>query len=273
MSPNSKNEAGNSGSASIGHSDTRIPDLNPSTLLSLKNKIESSLKSATAKTLTPESHSKPAGKRQDPIPSPSNTSHVNRSSSTIIKRYNNKHSNGLNRIATSTSASTQMQQPKKKRLRDRQTRDAGGSKSDVNRVKSKIKAPHHRSNKKTELEKAAIALGGTENDLELIAGAPSDSEMEIQGPDIGQGSAKCLGKDVLQFVRGLGVDKIDMKASRHSSESGGEDTNRFRDESIVLHNSIKTPNLNKSPLKSQPNISAKKSLPHLVGSYSLECLP
>lgn len=267
MPPDTKKNAGN---PSIGHPNTQIPDLDPSTLLSLKNKIESNLKRPVSKLSTQTPHSRSAGKRQGPVPSPGKTSFVNGSFSVNIDRQNNRPSSRQKQETAHPSSLTLIEQQKKKKPRHRKIKNLDGIKSDVDLVLSKSEESYLKSNKKSELEKEAIALGGTENDLELIAGVPSDTEMEIQDAVLGQRPDERLGKDVLRFVQGL---ELHTKETRHSFELGDEGTKKIRNKAVLSHNSITASNLDQSTLKPPRNQFADKSLPRLVGSRSLECSP
>ncbi|KAL6718124.1 RNA-binding ribosome biosynthesis protein mak21 [Lecanora helva] len=61
-------------------------------------------------------------------------------------------------------------------------------------------------------------LGGTQEDIDLIADAPSDSELEAVGP-----LHDDITKEVYQFVRQLGVDKVSKHVQVDSSESDSDD--------------------------------------------------
>ena len=276
MSPDTKttaedaSNAGNAGNPLIGHLNTQIPDLNPSTSLSLKNQIESNLKRPVSKLSTQTPHSESAGKRQGPVPSPGKTSFVNGSFSVNIDRQNNRSSSRQKQRTAHPSTLTLIEQQKRKKPRHRKIKNLDGIKRDVDLIPSKSEESYHKSNKKSLLEKEAIALGGTENDLELIAGVPSDTEMEIQDAVLRQRPDDRLGKDVLQFVQGL---EIHTKETRHSSELGNEDTKQIRNKAVLSHNSIATPDLSRLTLKSPRNQFANKNLPRLVGPHWLQCLP
>ena len=74
------------------------------------------------------------------------------------------------------------------------------------------------------IEAEILALGGSEEDYQLIAGAPSDSEFEDLEPI--KGSAKALQNDLRNLVQELGIDKVipqaenDVFPTRAESDEG-----------------------------------------------------
>jgi ribosome biogenesis protein MAK21 len=74
------------------------------------------------------------------------------------------------------------------------------------------------------LLKEILALGGTEEDLDLVAGAASDDE-DVEGAN-GQAQDKAFKKDLAKFVAGLGIEGAaveDASEPEAEQEEQGED--------------------------------------------------
>lgn len=105
----------------------------------------------------------------------------------------------------------------KKRLRDGQLKGPSNIRS-VSNTKKRENAVKDGKKVKSGLEEEVLALGGTMDDYELVAGAPSDSEMEGDDKKSVAASHKSLGRDLQQFVRGLGIDNVDVQETTQPSE-------------------------------------------------------
>ena len=159
-------------------------------------------------------------------------------------------------------------------------RDARGNKKPQNEESTKGNGPKQQQNGNTKEEsdvllQEILALGGTEEDLQLIADAVSDDE------DLDAGSAarpdKSFRADLAKFVAGLGIDaKMDGEVSESEPEQENDDEwessgEEPLDEPVPSAKVQRTgsatakPNLEENSLES----SSSKDTGRLVGTSSI----
>ena len=261
MAPNSTDQGITTNNVIARHLKNGVPDLNPSVLLDLKNKIEINLKHPKPESSIWKNPPKILRKQQEKPPNSNKVSSAN--------DLHHTNTIGLDkdqtRRVTPPSAFTSIQQQKKKRPRDRKPKEPGDARTDGNSFISGPKTVGRNSNKQSDLEKEVIALGGTENDFQLIADAPSDSEIETQDPGTGNGHDGRLGKDLLRLVQGLEVDEKETRYPSFSSKPGTKHTDQIRNKKVEIQHSTNIVTTNKSASKAQTEASGRKGLPHLVG--------
>ena len=185
-------------------SENGVPDFDPEILRSLTDKIESNLiypnrggfskgTPAKPKTQTPKFGEK---HRQHAITASKVNSAVNSASNGSMMRGKQK--------PAGTPASSQ----RKKRLRDGRVKEDGHWKrpDDVNSVRLGSRNWSTGSNSDITFDEELRALGGTKEDVDLIAEIASGSEIEGEEASLSSGSG--LEKETLQLIRQLGVDRV-----------------------------------------------------------------
>ena len=198
--------------------ETGVPDFDPHTLRSLTDKIESNLifpnkggfskgTPANLKTKTPRLGEK---HRQHPITASKPDPAVDSAS------------NGNMMRGKQNPAGTPESSQRKKRLRDGRIKEEGHWKrsNDVNSIKLGSRNRSTRSNGDIIFDEDLRALGGTKEDVDLIAELASGSE--IEGEVASLSSASGLERETLQLIRQLGVDRVgkrDVIAESNSVEA------------------------------------------------------
>ena len=101
----------------------------------------------------------------------------------------------------------------KKRSRDGRVKDSYSMEpgNGVNKIKLGKRTEKTTRHMEIELDDDMEALGGTKNDIKLIADAPSDSEMEGDTAGSKGASQDDLKKELRRFARQLGVDRSAQK--------------------------------------------------------------
>ena len=213
-----------------GSTENQIPDFNPDTLRSLTEQIASNLKSQgkgpISKNTSKRSKTKflSADKEfgEHAIKTPLSTSAA---SNGITAKGNQKPT-----VALKPSQA-------KKRSRDGRIKERGDGTKGKSVGPSKPETSELQNSKKkigsdidNNIDEEIRALGGTKEDVDLIANLISGSEIEDEeaGPskELGDG----LEKEVLQLVRQLGVDRVSQKEVMADSESEeGEEIEKLED--------------------------------------------
>lgn len=195
---------------------SQLPQFSSDTLLNLTQKIESSLKKQTNGAVSKASVPKPKkikGKVGESNGSPTLKAPKPRTS---IKLESNGHK-------TAGSKQEKAAAPKlnqgKKRSRDGKVKEPGDlrKKDNVNGIKlgPRVQSANHVS----DIEEDIRALGVTKEDIDLVADAASDSELE----DVDGGTAgPDLKKELHQLIRQLGVDTTAQQNISDVSESEEE---------------------------------------------------
>ena len=208
---------------------TQVPDFNQDALRSLTEKIESNLsqgKGATSKDAparpktTPPKVKKKTGENATKTP-------VSISAVKIASHGTTSMGKQKPAVALRTAQG-------KKRLRDGRVKEERHRTigEDVNAIKLGSRNSKTGSDKKADIEEEMMALGGTKEDVDLIADIISESEMEGEAA----GPHKKLGdgfeKEILQMVRQFGVDRVgkrDFMADSDSEEAKDLEENRKND--------------------------------------------
>lgn len=193
-----------------------LPDLNPDSLLSLTEKIQNNLKKVpNVKTRKAPVIKTNNGRIRTPrslevVELPAKSAKL----PTVVEG----RSNGNAKSAGSKSVHVPKPQQGKKRLRDGNVKGLSNNRSDVNSVKLGAKA-NKASTESFNIEEEILALGGTMDDYELVAGALSESEIEGHEPDQMKVSRDSLQKDLAFLVKRLGVEKVQGKETEGYSDS------------------------------------------------------
>ena len=190
--------------------ENRVPDFNSDTLRSLTETIDSNLKKN--------------GKEDAARPAVSNSTF---------------------QVASNDSKTTRKQKPTvalktsqgKKRLRDGRIKEQSDEKKDKLISISKLRTSNREfgSGNNNNIYEEIRALGGTEEDVDLIANAISESEIEEEEARPSKNLEKCDEKEVLQLVRQLGIDRVAKKELMADSESEEADEVEELEENWNLH--------------------------------------
>lgn len=242
-------------------SDTLLPDLKADALLNLTKKIQENFNTTSQEKQVKTNHLKAKkGKSKESNPNTGASPLGTIQTSKLLL-------NGNDHKKTPLPSSDAKQLQGKKRLRDGQPKGPSSSRKRVSSTRFGENALRDEKNVNSGLEEEVLALGGTMDDYELVAGAPSDSEMEGDDKKSVQASHKSLGRDLKQFVRGLGMDKVDVQETGQSSKS------EQAEQESHLHNRKKNSQPRRvltasatddEQSRPEPNRSTSKPVSHLV---------
>lgn len=204
---------------------TQVPDFNQDALRSLTEKIEDNLKSqgrgaiskdapAKPKTTTPKVKKKNGG----------NTTKTPVSISAVNISSNDTTAMGKQKPAVALRTTQGKKRLRDGRVKEERNRTIG---DDVNTIKLGSRNTKIVSNENTDIDEEMVALGGTKEDVDLIADVMSDSEMEGEAAGPPEKLADGFEKEILQMVRQLGVDRVGMRELMADPES--EEANRMKD--------------------------------------------
>lgn len=236
--------------------DAQLPEFKAEALLSLTKKINANLsKPPPARTVT-EKYPKLEQKETKVTTSPE----VLASSARKATR-DNKGKLGTNN-AKSEPPPSSLAPPKqgKKRLRDGQEKRSKYTGSSIKSIRNEEQANHDSRTTNSKLEEDVFALGGTLDDYRLVAEADSNSEMEGNDMEVSKSSSKISKKELLKFVRDLGIDKVDVEEAEESALLGKKEDN------INENNFPYPPQSIPAPLPLKSNFSKTSGEPHLVSS-------
>ena len=190
------------------------PSFNPDALRSLTEKIETNFKNQGKGPISKEGPARPKSKASK---FQKTKEHVARAP--VLA------SNGNAAIGKQKPTEALKTSQGKKRLRDGRVKEGSyGTKGvDVNTIKLGTKNWRMGSDSDTNIDEDFRALGGTEDDFDLIVDVMSESE--IEGEEVVL--TKNLGKEIFQLVRQLGVDRMGKKEMMKGFES--EETDEVED--------------------------------------------
>lgn len=201
-----------------------VLDFNPDALRSLTNKIQSSLKNQGKGAISKDTPARPKTKtpnvsqktREYAAKAPVSTSSPN-----ALKAAGK----GRTAIGKQTSIMAQKTSQGKKRLRDGRVKEEGrGTKgNNVNAIELGTRNQKIGSHNNASIDDEIRALGGTKEDVDLIAGILSESEMEGEEAGPSKKSGNGLEKELQQLVRQLGVDRRGQEEKMADSESDEAD--------------------------------------------------
>lgn len=239
-------------------SETQFPDLKADALLKLTNKIKENFGRTSQEKPVKVKHLK--SKRAKSKETNKNTGTSPSGSIQTSKLLLNGNDHKTTRLPSSDA----QQLKGKKRLRDGQLKEPSKSRRNVSNTRLGENAVTDGENIKSGLEEEVLALGGTMDDYELVVGAPSESEMEGDDKKSVQASHKSLGRDLQQFVRGLGIDKVDVQETDQSQKS--EQAEHSHDEKKIFKSrrALTVSARNDDQLRPEANRSTSKASSHLV---------
>ncbi|KAL8766349.1 MAG: hypothetical protein Q9209_006876 [Squamulea sp. 1 TL-2023] len=150
----------------------------------------------------------------------------------------------------------------KKRLRDGQLKDPSDRELRTNGTFTTQENGQNTIGAQAILEQEILALGGSKEDLELIKGDASDSEIEANASTSKDPASKALKKELLRFVQDLGITEA-LQEDQADSESGeGEVQSTVQDtkSKVAGASNKETPVLQKSRNgKAMPNYEIEPS--------------
>lgn len=235
-------------------SDAQLPEFKAEALLSLTKKINANIsKPPPQRTVAGKrpktEQTKPKFTTSVELPAP-RARIATRNITRELVTSNGKRESPLISNAT--------QKQGKKRLRDGQEKGSIHTGNSIQSIPSEGQVNHDSHTANFKLQEDVLALGGTLDDYKLVAEADSNSEMEGNEMEVGKSPGKISKKELLKFVRDLGIDKVDIDETEGSAMSGGEEDN---EKDIIYH-----PQSTPAPLLPRSKIPKTTGAPHLVSS-------
>lgn len=235
--------------------DAQLPEFKAEALLSLTKKINANLSKPTPRIVT-EKYPKPEQKQTKVTTNPE----ISASQARKATRDTKGKLGTDNAKGEPPPSSTAPQKQGKKRLRDGQEKKSTYTGSSIKSIRSEEQANQDFRTTNSKLQEDVLALGGTLDDYKLVVEADSNSEMEGNDMEVSKSSSKISKKELLKFVRDLGIDKVDVEEAEESALSGEEDDN------INENNVPYPPQTITEPLPLKSKISKTSGAPHLVSS-------
>ena len=183
-----------------------IPDFSPESLRSLTDQIESNLKSQGKRAISNDTPARPKTKALNV----EKTRGDHAAKSPVSAPAVQTASNGGTAIGKQKPTVASKPSQAKKRLRDGRIKEESDGTKGSNTCTRKLEISKRKIglDEDNSFDKEMRALGGTEEDVDLIANIVSESEMEDEEVRLSNNPGDGLGKEILQLVRQLGVDKV-----------------------------------------------------------------
>ena len=198
-----------------GSTEYQIPDFTPETLQNLTKHIASSLKSTAA----------------GPRTKPSNANKELGEFAIKTRVSNAAASDGITAKGNQKPISALKSSQAKKRSRDgriKERSDGTKGKNETSRLQNNKKK--NISEIDNKMDEEIRALGGTKEDVALMANLMSGSEIEDEDARPRNESGDGLEKEVLRLVRQFGVDRVSQEEVVASSDSEeGEEVEKLED--------------------------------------------
>lgn len=245
---------------------SQLPHFSTDALESLTTNIASKLKEPTNGTVPKNPKAKPKKNKPEHVGNKRGLSNGAQAPKSIPAVQRNGTLPATKALATTpTSKSGQGE----KRLRDGRVKmpDSVRKGDDVNNIKLGPRLKKTPLQENRNIEDDIEDLGGTKDDLELIADVPSDSEMEGDTTGFAVASGESLTKELEKLVRRLGVDKASQKEILKPSSSEEEGT--LQRTEMQAHNG-KVPGLQDA---NGVNVNVQASRPSKKGQMSLAFAP
>lgn len=132
------------------------------------------------------------------------------------------------------------ERPAKRKRSENDVKDATPNKRQAKEPKNRPAKPSKKTakesnvpkDKKTELLQEILALGGDENDLDIIAGVDSDVEegQEAKPKEAPAEMDKALKNDLAKFAAGLGFEKVRDEDAATDDDEGEEESEAAEEE-------------------------------------------
>lgn len=194
-----------------------VPAFNPDALRSLTEKIESNLKNQGKGAV---SQDVPA-RLKTKAPRPSKTTRKVVAKAPVSVSAVKAVSNGSTAIKKQNFPAALKTSQGKKRLRDGRIKEEsyGPKRDNVNSIKLGTRTRNIASDHHANIDEEIKTLGGTKEDVDLIADVVSESEMEDDEAGPNKNVGNVLEKEIIQLVRQLGVDRVGKKELMADSEA------------------------------------------------------
>lgn len=236
--------------------DAQLPEFKAEALLSLTKKINANLSKPPPPRITTGKYPKPEQKKTKVTTNPE----ISASPARKATRDTRGKLGANNAKSEPSPSSITSQKQGKKRLRDGQEKNSKHTGNGIKNIQNEEQANHDSRTTNSKLQEDVLALGGTLDDYKLVVEADSNSEMEGNDMEISKSPSKISKKELLNFVRDLGIDKVDVEDAEESALSGGEEDDI--NENSVLCPPQSTP----APLPLKSKMSKTSGAPHLVSS-------
>lgn len=120
-----------------------------------------------------------------------------------------------------TSVPAFKEQHGKKRLRDGQVKEPRSVETKGNASKAKSKEDRNGAPSRAQIEEEILALGGSKEDLDLVADVASESELEGDKPS--KAPRNNLKKELMNFVQDIGIQTAHYESSESEDEEEADD--------------------------------------------------
>lgn len=240
--------------------DAQLPEFKAEALLNLTKKINANLSKPPPPRIVTKKYPKPEQKENKVTTNPKISSSTARKAPRDAKRKIGTN-NAKSELPPSSIAP---QKQGKKRLREGQEKKNKSTGSNIKSIRNEeqdnqdIRTDIRTTNSK--LQEDVLALGGTLDDYKLVAEADSNSEMEGNDMEVSNSTSKISKKELLKFVRDLGIDEVDVEEAEESVLSEEEDDN-FNENNVPY-----SPQSIREPLPLKSKMSKTSGAPHLVSS-------
>ena len=120
-----------------------------------------------------------------------------------------------------TSVPAVKEQHGKKRFRDGQAKEPRSADTKGNGSKVTFKEDRNGAPSRAQIEEEILALGGSKEDLDLVADVASESELEGDKPS--KVPRNDLKKELMKFVQDIGIQTINYETSGSENEEEDDD--------------------------------------------------
>lgn len=189
--------------------------LNPDMMSSLANKIEASLKQAKngrngkfSKKNKPESSSTERKPVMD--------SEINGKASVPKYRLETSATTHGAKGRAARTLNSGSENRGKKRSSDGQLKEPNNREFRTNGAATTRESHANLSGERSALEQDVLALGGSKDDLDLVKGDASESEIDGDASTSKAPASKGLKKELLRFVQELGIKEVPLEAQEDS---------------------------------------------------------
>lgn len=121
-----------------------------------------------------------------------------------------------------TSVPAVKEQHGKKRLRDGQVKEPRSVDTKGNGSKASSKEDRNAAPSRAQIEEEILALGGSKEDLDLVADVASESELEGDKPS--KAPRNDLKKELMKFVQDIGIQTVNYESSESEEGKEADDT-------------------------------------------------
>lgn len=128
---------------------------------------------------------------------------------------------GKQKVPSQASVPALKEQHGKKRLRDGQVKEPRSVEIKGNASKARSKEDGNGAPSRAQIEEEILALGGSKEDLDLVADVASESELEGDKPF--KAPRNNLKKELKKFVQDIGIQTVHYESSESKEEEEADD--------------------------------------------------